>query len=109
VLRAGAPTSTVTPLAVLVQEERRVGGGAISGGSTRMQRGTIDRASSITRSVGQSVVYDAVTAEEAVATALAEEGSDLTAPGFLTIGVGVAIDLAGPPPRSVWVACLTRS
>jgi hypothetical protein len=43
-----------------------------------------------------------------VATALEEAGSDLVAPGFVAIGVGVAIDPAGPAPRSVWVACLTR-
>lgn len=110
-MRAGEPTDGITALPLLVQQEQRTGAGeSISGGTTIMQRRTTMHNTTRVRggAVGQAVVVDALAAAQAVATALAAGPSDLTASGYMTLGVGIALDPGGPPPHAVWVACLTR-
>lgn len=110
-LRAGKAPPAASRLADLVHEQRRLGAGdPVSGGSTLMQRSTTSASlrSSLRGAIGQAVVVDATDPEQALETALRGNAGALVDPGFLRLGVGIALDPGGPAPHAVWVACLAR-
>jgi hypothetical protein len=101
----------VEDLALRVQDERRAGGAPLAGGRNMWQQRGSMRGSTRLRAgaVGRTLVVDARDGAEAVATAAKSSAEpDLLDPGYLVVGVGVAIERDGGPPNAVWVACLTR-
>jgi uncharacterized protein YkwD len=115
-LRAGRPASSVASLASRL-ETNAIGNPAImavgkanAGGSAAYQQKTPGREGGKLGggALGEAIVVDAMSAARAVDAAEREGESALVAPGYVRVGVGVAIDMSGPAPHVVWVACATR-
>jgi uncharacterized protein YkwD len=114
-LKAGRPAITVADLASRLSSGLgspgiMAVGKANAGGSAGYSQKTPGREGSKVGSaaLAQAVVVDAMSASQAVATAVAASAGDLIAPGYTKLGVGVAVDMAGEAPHVVWVAALTR-
>jgi uncharacterized protein YkwD len=115
-LRAGQPPSTVADLASRLHSG--LGGNpaimavgkANAGGSAGYSQKTPGREGSKIGSaaLAQAVVVDAMSAAQAVETAVERSLADLLAPGYARLGVGVAVSMEGAAPHVLWVACLTR-
>jgi uncharacterized protein YkwD len=110
-LAAGRPTIEAGTLTDLVaQRDARWGSaGEITPGAVSRQRRSSNRGSNVGNSIGQVVVVDAATAEQALEVALAQTATDLREARFRVAGVGVASQPAatgGSGPRCVWVVAL---
>ena len=91
-LRSGQPLRTVTPLAARVKSQGYRSAGYL---------GTI----------GERVVFDALTPDQALTALLGEDQgkrSALLGRGFTQMGIGVAFERTAEGFRVVWVQCLAR-
>lgn len=101
------PTGEVVALADLVEEQRSRAGAPlqVSGEVTR-QRRHAPRGSGVGESVGNVIVTDASTPQEALDMAVQQDSSALRDARYRIVAVGLAVrppDSAMPTGRSVWV------
>jgi uncharacterized protein YkwD len=104
---ANRPTGEVVPLGDLVAEQRARAGAPVEvSGMVTRQRRHAPRGNGVGESVGQAIVTDASSAEEALAMAVQQEPSALHDARYRIVAIGLAVrppDSATPTGRSVWV------
>jgi uncharacterized protein YkwD len=107
---ANRPTSEVVALADLVEEQRSrsssAGAAVQTSGEVSRHRRPAPRGSGVGESVGNVIVTDASTPQEALDMAVRQDSTALRDARYRTVAVGLAVrppDSANPTGRSVWV------
>ena len=105
---AGRPTAEVASLSDLVAEQRARNGAPVetSSGFVSRQRRHAPRGNGVGESVGNVVVTDATSPEEALATALRQTSSALRDARYRVIAVGLAVSppaSAAESGHAIWV------